>query len=297
MLNLLVTKNKKLIALGIIIILTCLMLWLVWPSKKVVEVTEEPAVTEVETTVHSEVIGQSVEGRPIEAYFYGGGEDKLLFVGGIHGGYEWNSVLLAYGMMEQLEETPEMIPPNVTVVVIPSANPDGLYDVIKKEGRMTSADIPLTESEAGAGRLNRNGVDLNRNFDCKWQPESTWQSRTVDAGTAPFSEPETRAIRDYINNNNIKAVVAWYSAAGGVYASSCEDGVLAETTEIMDIYAEASGYPAYRDFDYYEITGDMMNWLAKENIPAISVLLTNHSDIEWSKNRSGIEAILEFYAE
>jgi hypothetical protein len=40
----------------------------------------------------------------------------------------------------------------------------------------------------------------------------------------------------------------------------------------------------------------MVNWLAKENIPAISVLLTNHSDIEWTKNKAGIEAILSHYA-
>jgi hypothetical protein len=41
-----------------------------------------------------------------------------------------------------------------------------------------------------------NDVDLNRNFDCKWQPTSTWRSTSVSAGTQPFSEPEAAAIRD-----------------------------------------------------------------------------------------------------
>jgi hypothetical protein len=41
----------------------------------------------------------------------------------------------------------------------------------------------------------------------------------------------------------------------------------------------------------------MVNWLAKNNIPAISVLLTNHTDVEWDKNKKGIDAILEYYGE
>src|SRR3989344_8041800 len=48
------------------------------------------------------VIGTSVQGRKIEAYTYGNGDTNLLFVGGIHGGYEWNSVLLAYQFMDYL---------------------------------------------------------------------------------------------------------------------------------------------------------------------------------------------------
>ena len=40
----------------------------------------------------------------------------------------------------------------------------------------------------------------------------------------------------------------------------------------------------------------MANWLAKKEIPAISVLLTNHKDTEWTKNKKGIEALLRYYA-
>jgi hypothetical protein len=32
--------------------------------------------------------------------------------------------------------------------------------------------------------------------------------------------------------------------------------------------------------------------MAKKDIPAISVLLSNHQDIEWKKNKAGIQAVL-----
>ncbi|MEK7586773.1 MAG: hypothetical protein AAB453_02805, partial [Patescibacteria group bacterium] len=62
------------------------------------------------------------------------------------------------------------------------------------------------------------------------------------------------------------------------------------------LFAKASGYKEYNDFDFYEITGDMVNWLAKINIPAISVLLSDHENVEWNKNKAGIEALLKNYA-
>ena len=92
-------------------------------------------------------------------------------------------------------------------------------------------------------------------------------------------------------------MIVWYSAAGGVFASSCHNDVVAETKDLTAAYAKAAGYRAFEEFDFYEITGDMVNWMAKEEIPAISVLLTNHTDIEWNKNLAGIEAVLDYYAE
>lgn len=242
-----------------------------------------------------EVIGQSVEGRDIVAYHYGDGETELLFVGGIHGGYSWNTVLVAYELMDYLEENEDTVPSNVTVTVIPVMNPDGLEATVGTSGRFTETDVPASDALRSAGRFNTNEVDLNRNFACDWAPESTWQSQTVSGGTAAFSEPESAAIRDYVAGNTPDAVVVWYSAAGGVFASSCHDGVLPETAALTNLYADAAGYQAYESFDFYEITGDMVNWLAREEIPAISVLLSTHEDVEWDKNRDGVTAMFEFY--
>ena len=246
---------------------------------------------EVET-----IIGKSVEDRNITAYHYGNGDTKLLFVGGIHGGYSWNTVLVAYEMMDYLEANPNIIPDNVEVTVIPSLNPDGQNDTVGTAGRFTKADVPAPDLRV-PGRFNANNVDLNRNFDCDWQSTGLWRNVEVDGGSGVFSEPETMAIRDYVEANNPNAVVVWYSAFGGVFASNCHNGVLPETLKITNVYAEASGYPALEEFDFYEITGDMVNWLAKNDIPGISVLLTTHEDVEWDKNRAGIEALLKYYAE
>jgi len=244
------------------------------------------------------VLGKSVEGRDITAYHFGSGDKELLFVGGMHGGYSWNTALVAYELMDYLEANPNGIPANVKVTVIPVLNPDGLEKTVGTAERFTKANVPVSLEATIPGRFNANNVDLNRNFDCDWQSVGIWQSREVDGGASAFSEPESRAFRGYVQANNPAAVLVWFSAAGGVYASHCgNDPILPETTAITNAYAQASGYPAYEEFDFYEVTGDSVNWLAQEGTPAISVLLSNHTDTEWNKNRAGIEALFEYYAE
>ncbi|MDO8557331.1 MAG: M14 family zinc carboxypeptidase [Candidatus Jorgensenbacteria bacterium] len=242
------------------------------------------------------VIGKSVESRDITAYHYGTGDAEILFVGGIHGGYEWNTALVAYEAMDYLKANPTIIPANVRATVIPVLNPDGLYKVIGTTGRFTASQVSSSQAIQTSGRFNANNVDLNRNFDCDWQESAKWQNTKVSGGSSVFSEPESLAIKNYIETQKPKAVVVWYSAANGVFASNCHNGVLPETNTITKKFADASGYPAYESFNFYEITGDMVNWLAKSNIPAISVLLKNHTDTEWSKNQAGIEALLKYYA-
>ena len=242
------------------------------------------------------VIGLSVEGRNVDAYTYGNGEVKLLFVGGIHGGYEWNSVILAYQFMDYLEANPKSLPDNLTVAIIPSANPDGVFKVIGKEGLFAISDVPISSDES-PGRFNANGVDLNRNFDCKWQPKSLWKSKTVSAGSAPFSEPEAKALKDYILENNISAAIFWHSQSNAVYASQCENGILPTTLDIMNDYSKASGYTAVKTFDAYATTGAADDWLASIGISAITVELSTHKTIEWEKNLLGIKAIFDYYGQ
>ncbi len=308
-------KNALIIVLGVVII-ALVAFMLLRPSNTPVPLTpptdtETPVATEP-TDVPSEpvaqapqdtspkptsVIGSSIEERDITAYHFGTGDTEVLFVGGMHGGYSWNTTVVAYELINYLKKNPTAVPENVKVTVIPVLNPDGLMKVAGKTEGVTRADIPAGADATVPGRFNGRTVDLNRNFDCDWKASGTWQNRTVSGGTKAFSEPESQALRDYVNANTPSAVVVWYSAAGGVYSSNCYNGVLPETKTLTNLYADASGYPAHEEFNYYEITGDAVNWLAKMNIPAISVLLTTHEDAEWEKNKKGIEAILSHYAE
>lgn len=249
----------------------------------------------VDNFVVHKVIGTSVAGRSIDSYTYGKGDRHIMFVGGIHGGYEWNSVLLAYRFMDYLEDNRSVIPENLTVTVIPSANPDGVYEVTGKEGRFTVDDVSTDKQVLASGRFNANNVDLNRNFDCKWQPKSMWKTMTTSAGTAAFSEPEAAAIRNSVLKNSPDAVVFWHSMSNAVYASECEKGILPETLNIMDAYSKASGYQAIKTFDAYAVTGDAEGWLASINIPAITVELKTHEAVEWEKNLAGINALFEYY--
>jgi len=285
--------SKRIITLiFVVVIIVAGVLWAITfktspePLPEVIEEGIEPK---------QEIIGKSVEGRKIESYTFGNGADRLLFVGGVHGGYEWNSVVLAYKFIDYLKANPEVITDNLTVAVIPSLNPDGVFKIISKEGRFAIADVKVEKEETKSGRFNANGVDLNRNFDCKWKPESMWQGNVVSAGTKPFSEPESKALRDFILKNKPVAAIFWHSQSNAVYASECEKGILPETREIMNTYSKVSGYPAVDSFDHYEITGDVEGWLASINIPAITVELKTHETIEWDRNLLGIKALFDYY--
>ncbi len=295
---------KKVIIAIIVIALVGFIIYFISTSSNSVTLNNQKVATttlDIATTTKAEnkvetILGKSVEGKDIVAYHFGTGEKEILFVGGIHGGYEWNTTLLAYELTDYLKANPNTIPTSVKVTVIPVLNPDGLNKVVGTSSRFTLASVPNTESATVPGRFNANNVDLNRNFDCDWQTTATWQNKAVSGGNAVFSEPESLAVKNYIEAKNPKAVIVYYSAAGGVFSSNCHNGVLPETNSLTNTYAKASGYPAYEEFNFYEITGDMVNWLAKKNIPSISVLLTNHKDTEWTKNLAGVKAILNFYA-
>lgn len=241
-----------------------------------------------------ELIGYSDEGRKIEAFSFGTGEDNIIFVGGIHGGYEWNSSLLAYNFLDYFDSNLDRIPKNITLTIIPVLNPDGLFKVIGKEGFFQAQDL-IDGVDTSLGRLNSNDVDLNRNFDCKWQADSTWRNNYVSGGTSPFSESESQALKDFVESKKPKAVIFWHSQAGAVYASECENGVLSETLDLMNAYAKSSGYRAVDSFDAYTVTGDAEGWLASINIPAITVELKNHQDIDWDENLLGLFSVLDYY--
>lgn len=287
-------SNKKIWGVVGIIVLIFIGIFVVRGLVKD-ESTPVPVVEEVTVKVVKNTIGTSVEGRPIEMYSYGGGPKHIAFVGGIHGGYEWNGSLLAYTFIEHLDQNPDLVPAGVTIDVIPSANPDALHDVVGYDGPFAATDVVTDTATLESARFNSNGVDINRNFDCKWDPKSTWRSREVSGGTAAFSEPEAMAIKNYAETYNPSAVVFWHSQANAVYASQCDDGVLPETLMLMNTYADAAGYKSVSVFDSYVVTGAADDWLASIGIPAVTVELKTHESIEWEKNLAGIKAVLDYW--
>jgi hypothetical protein len=285
------------------IVLTGLILFAVFSPKKPKEIerpepVEPPAAPAATPETISEVprievLGFSVENRQIDSYTFGNGETLLAFAGGMHGGYEWNSVLLAYQLIDYLGENPDAIPQNLAVAVIPSINPDGVFKITNKVGRFAVSDIKGESNEAG--RFNARGVDLNRNFDCNWKPEAVWKGNKVSGGSAAFSEPESQAIRKFVQDRDPAAFVFWHSQSNTIYGSQCGGGMLPETVEIMDVYSKASGYRTAPTFDLYEVSGDATDWLASIGKPAMTVELATHKTIEWERNLAGIKALFEYY--
>lgn len=291
------------IGIAVTVVLIGLVVWLARPASVVAPLSEEGAtstsavITPEVMMPTTEIIGTSVEGRPLTAYTYGTGKKKLLFVGGVHGGYEWNSVFLAYKMMDYLTANPDAIPANLSVTIVPALNPDGVFAVVGVEGRFTVENVPDAANTTGVGRFNAHDVDLNRNFDCKWKRESSWRGKVVNAGTQAFSEPEAAALRDYVLKTQPTAAVFWHSAANTVYGSECETGVLPETRTLMNLYATTASYERMEKFDAYPITGDAEGWLASINIPAVTVELGTHDRTDWERNLAGVLAVLAHYKE
>jgi hypothetical protein len=237
----------------------------------------------------TQVLGDSTLGWPIETYQFGDGPIRLAFVGGIHGGYEWNSILLAYEAIDYFTAHPEQVPESISLYIIPSANPDGQVRVLSHAGRFTANEVP---TDTVPGRFNGNKVDLNRNWGQNWTPVGTWRDTEISGGDAPFSEVETQILRDFLRT--MDAVVFWHSARPGVYAASCDD-VYPPSQALAAVYAQAVGYPLYEDFYDYAVTGNATDWLACAGVPAIAVELTNHVATEGARNLAAMQAVIDAY--
>ena len=151
------------------------------------------------TFLSARTIGQSVEGRPIVLHSTqntsrpGG----TLFVGGIHGD-ERATVLVLESFMEGWLRTGAVAE---NVLVLRVANPDG--------------------AEQNT-RYNARGVDLNRNCETRWSLASEEPS-----GPEPWSEPESRALRDLILHERPSRIVCLHWALAEIDADGPQSTSLA----------------------------------------------------------------------
>ena len=248
--------------------------------------TLEPSITPTrDLGPETLLLGRSAVGSPIEAVRFGNGPNVLVLVGGVHAGYSPGTVVLASELIDHFSQNPALIPASVTLFIVRSLNPDS----------------PLTPGRL-PGRLNSAGVDLNRNWDCRWtaNPEIFGDVVRGAGGIEPYDQPETQALAALIEREAPAAVVVWGARAVNGLAShgSCIDRHL-PSEELAATYGRAAGYRIdnYEEVAQSAVSGDLTNWLAARAIPAAAILLPSYEQPDFAANLAGVLSIMMDIAE
>jgi hypothetical protein len=238
-----------------------------------------PMIARADPFIKQQFIGTSVGKRAMYVYRFGHGEHKRLIVGGIHGGYEWNTIELVNMLMEHARANPELIPSDQTLYFLPVLNPDG-------EAR----------SHWIQGRANDHNVDINRNFDFNWKLDwyrvGCWNYLPITAGTGPFSEIEAEAFRDFVLDYQIKAIISYHSSGAEIYAGGKPPDPA--SLDLALALARASGYAYPPRASTCEETGQMIDWASAQGIAAVDVELAYHQSIDYDPNQRILETFLNW---
>jgi len=181
------------------------------------------------------------------------------------------------------------------------AETGGDYYRLLPEGSIKNYDGSLISIQKA-----KEGLDLNRNFPAHWRAEHEQKG----AGPFPTSEPEVRAIVEFIaNHGNICGGVAFHTYSGVLlrpfsYQADAEFGTedLATFKKIGETGSRLTGYPAvsaYHDFRFDPkdvITGALDDWMYEDLglyawtveiwSPQRQAGITGYHLTEWYQNHS-----------
>jgi len=164
-------------------------------------------------------IGDTWEDRPIMLVTisldveYAEQKPALLYTGTIHA-REWIGNELAISFIEYVVNNYQFNPKlkealtRNTLYMVPCLNPDGF-----EYSRNHFSFWRKNRRDNGDGTY---GVDLNRNFGVRFSRSSDTNVNTY-SGPEAFSEPETRAIRDFVESHNNITIALDYHSQGNVF--------------------------------------------------------------------------------
>ena len=148
---------------------------------------------------------------------------------------------------------------------VPVANPDG-YDYTFTEGnRLWRKNLRDNDGDGVITGLD--GVDPNRNFPTKWGYDNEGSSASPGSqtyrGTAPASEPETRALDGLMRRVGFEFQINYHSAAelllygvGWQVATPTPDDLLYETLVGDDANPAVAGYDPDISAELYTTNGE-----------------------------------------
>jgi hypothetical protein len=230
------------------------------------------------------VIGHSVEGRDITAYKLGNGPVGVALIGDIHGAWEPRAQQVARVGLDHFSASRSAVPDGVTVYVILTANPDawanGQPFLAAADGTGGKGDVVLSEFA-----FNARGIDLNRNFGTNWSDRPCGGERfrlhygsmcvQGKAGSAPFSEPETRAYRDFILNNRISMALTYHENRSP--SISIREGGKGRSEPFAQRLAAHFGYEYLPVWPDYPVTGQAQDWLDANGVMGAEIELRHHT--------------------
>ena len=115
--------------------------------------------------------------------------------------------------------------------------------------------------------------------------------KTGSGGSTPFSEPETRALRDLINSllsrGQPVALIVLHSTVNDslrdqVFPGYTASGIHGPSEDVTRRVGDALGY-RYNTAWSYDTTGEAIAWAAEQDIPAIDIVPKKNNSPSLSK--------------
>ncbi|MBI3300097.1 MAG: zinc carboxypeptidase [Elusimicrobia bacterium] len=219
-------------------------------------------------------IGTSVQGRAIPGIRLGypakDGKPKpaAAFLGTHHAREHLSTevpLLLARWLVEHAREPRvKKLLETRDVYILPVINPDGVeYDIATGSYKWQRKNM----RDNGDGTT---GVDLNRNYDFRFGGggSSDYPGSDTYHGKSAFSEPESRAVRDFVEGlPALKMMVSFHTFSelvmypwGGADEPISDGRALAAYKAMAGKVSQWNGYRAMQSSELYVATGDTCDW-------------------------------------